>query len=645
MAKTTTFKVSVIVPTYRSTAHLDDLVDSLDRQTMPQGDFEVLLVDDGSPDDTHARLEGFAATRPNYRVFRLPPSGWPSRPRNHGIDEACGEYVVFIDHDDRLFPDALRAGYALAARAGADVLDGKESKSDTPGWAMRDVMADVGNAIDQVEPHPLLPMNPHKMFRTAFLREKGIRFPEGGRQIWEDIFFDIAAHARADVVSLMVETPFYYWNRPPHATTSTTFHDDLDEYLDAVARVFRWIDEELQQERFAQLLPRFRAYQLHMRLLPLFRWGSRTPEERERICAFTAELLPTIPDDADLYLDGWRRITTALLRAGRFDLIDAHERTFPVVQCAPSTAGARWSADGVSFDLDLQWRFTAKEAAPVRYRDGRAILALTEEVAAFAAEHGLSADVTDEVTALTYSVDRRWRTEKIDWLLFAGSGAELIDIDGAAQLRATVPVHWSLADDGPGRLGDGPWDFYVRTIAMRTRNVRQVRTDDSTRGWAVTQGVVASAYRAQNGGLSIDVGQTLASVIDDEHMTAVASPQADGVRIHIALPQVTAFGDLDVPGAFVDASGGSLGPCRLIAGDGRARVEGTVPTGAATFAAQWGDVRSHVRFRLFGRTRLHVIRDAESGSPMHPRRLALRAWRMLPARLRERAWKLRHHRR
>ncbi|MEQ6898865.1 glycosyltransferase family 2 protein [Microbacterium sp. KR10-403] len=645
MVNRTTVKVSVVVPTYRSTEHLDDLVASLDGQTLPQGEFEVLLVDDGSPDDTHARLEGFAAARPNYRVFRLPPSGWPSRPRNHGIDEARGEYVVFIDHDDRLFPDALRAAYALASRAGADVLDGKESKSNTPCWAMRDVATDVENAIGQIDPHPLLPMNPHKMFRTAFLREKGIRFPEGGRQIWEDISFDIAAHARAEVVSLMVETPFYFWNRPAHATTSGTFHDDLEEYLDAITRVFRWIDDELQQERFAELLPRFRAYQLHMRLLPLFRWGSRTPEERERICAFAAELLPTIPENADLYLDGWRRITTALLRAGRFDLIDAHERTFPVVQCTPTTAGVRWSGDGVGFDLDLRWRFAAGDAAPVRYRDGRAVLALTEEVAAFAAEHGLSADVTDEVTGLTYSVDRRWRTEKIDWLVFAGSGAELVDADGAAELRATVPVQWSLVDDGPGRLGDGPWDFYVRTIAMRTRNVRQVRTDDTARHWAVTSGVVASAYRAHNGCLSIDVGQTLASVVDDEHMTAIASPQADGVRIDIALPHVAAFGELALPGTFVDASGQGLGPCRLIAGDGRARVEGTVPIGAPTFAAQWGGVRSHVRFRLFGRARVHVIRDAESGSPLHPRRLAKRAWKTLPDSFRERVWKLRHHRR
>lgn len=635
-----TSKVSVVVPTYRSTEHLDELVASLDGQTMPQEEFEVLLIDDGSPDDTFARLQEFARTRPNYRAFRLPPSGWPSRPRNHGIDEARGEYIVFIDHDDRLFPDALRAAHALASRAGADVLDGKESKSDTPCWAMRDVTGDVENAIDQIEPHPLLPMNPHKMFRTAFLREQGIRFPEGGRQIWEDISFDIAAHARADVVSLLVETPFYYWNRPPHATTSGTFHDDLDEYLDAVARVFGWIDDELDQPRFAQLLPRFRAYQLHMRVLPLFRWENRTPAQRAQISAFTSRLLGSVPEDADVHLDAWRRIKLALLRAGRFDLIDEHERTFPLLQCAPETAAPRWSHDGVAFDIDLRWSFTAKDTPPVRVRGGRAVLALTDDVAAFAEEHRLGTDVTDEITSVTYSVDRRWRDEKIDWMLASGSGAQLVDVDGAAQLRARLVADWDLSDER--RRGEGAWDLYVRTTAMRTRSVRQVRTTATRRSWAVACGLVACGYRTRNGGMGIDIGQTLRSIVDDERMSAAVSPDADRVRVDIALPHVAVHGDAALTGAFVDAAGQVVGPCRLEAAGGRARLEGAVPIGTGPFAVQLGGCRSRVRFRLFGRTRVHAIRDADSAPPWHPRRLAMRAWRAVPAPARARVWKLRH---
>ncbi|WP_084515734.1 glycosyltransferase family A protein [Microbacterium luticocti] len=638
--------VTVVVPTYRSTSHLDDLVASLDGQTLPQDRLEVLLIDDGSPDDTADRLRAFAGDRPNYRVIVLEPSGWPSRPRNVGIEQARGEYVVFIDHDDRLFPDALRAACALARRTGADVLEGKESKSNTPCWAMRDVPDDVENAIDWIDPHPLLPMNPHKMFRTAFLRSKGIRFPEGGRQIWEDISFDIAAHARAQVVSLMVSTPFYYWNRPAHRTTSGTFHDDLDEYLAAVARVFGWIDDELDQPRFAQLLPRFRAYQLHMRVLPLFRWSERTPAQRERIRAFTAELLSTIPDDADVHLDPWRRIKTALLRAGRFDLVDAHERTFPGIVCTPTASAPRWSPAGVRADVDLQWRFTAPDGPPVRMHDGRAVLALHPEVAAFAAAHGLSTDVTAALRAVTYSVDRRSRAHKVDWLVAHRTGAELVDVDGAAELRASLPIAWDLADDGPGRRYDGPWDLYVRTVVMRTRSVRQVRTDATGHSRAIVQGTLVDAYRTQNGCLSLDVGATLRSIVDDARTHGRGESEPGGTRIVLEMPQVAVCADAEMPGRIVAGDGRVLAPCRLVAADGAARIEATLPPGVRRFAVVVGGVRSQWRFRLRRSGGIRAVPPRRRGAGLAGRMRAVprRVWNRIPARLRKRFWIWRHRR-
>lgn len=653
--------VTVVVPTYRSTAHLDELVASLDAQTLPQDEFEVLLVDDGSPDDTFARLERFAAERPNYRALRLAHSGWPSRPRNHGIDQARGEYVVFVDHDDRLFPDALRAACALAAHTHADVLDGKESKSDTPGWAMRDLVDDVDNAIDWIDPHPLLPMNPHKMFRTAFLREKGIRFPEGGRQIWEDIHFDIAAHARAEVVSLLVRTPFYYWNRPEHATTSGTFHDDLDEYLDAVARVFRWIDDELDQPRFAELLPRFRAYQLHMRLLPLFRWQGRTPAERERICTFAAWLLTTIPTDADRHLDPWRRIKTALLRAGRFDLVDAHEQTFPMLSCEPTTGAPQWSADGLHLDVGLVWRFAraqqaGEDAATVRRAGDRAVLALNPAVSDFAREHGLPVDVTETVRDVTYALDRRSRTQKIDWLLGHDAGAELSAArprpdgrdgrpavsDDAAELSAHLTAAWSLLDDGPGRLHAGPWDLHVRTSTMRTRVVRQLRTTWTGRSWAIVHGRLAAAYRTQNGALSVDVGQTLFSVVDDPRTRAVAAREGDRVRLTIELPHVVAHSALELPGRLVDERGRTVASCLLRAADGRAQVIATVPARAATLTVVFDATTSRTRLRVLRGGRVRLVRIPTAAPRWSARRVAHGAWRRLPAGVRRRVRGWRH---
>ncbi|WP_165310942.1 glycosyltransferase family 2 protein [Microbacterium protaetiae] len=615
-------KVSVIVPTYRSTAHLDELVASLDRQSMPQDDFEVLLIDDGSPDDTYARLAQFAKTRPNYRVFRLPPSGWPSRPRNHGIDQARGQYTVFIDHDDRLFPDALQAAHALATRAGADVLDGKESKSDTPCWAMRDIATDVENAIDWIEPHPLLPMNPHKMFRTAFLHEQGIRFPEGGRQIWEDIGFDIAAHARAEVVSLMVETPFYYWNRPEHATTSGTFHDSLDEYLDAIARVFAWIDDELTQPRFAELLPRFRAYQLRMRLLPLFRWDKRTDAQRARIRDFAAALLDRVPADTDQYLDPWRRIGVALLRAGRFDLIGQHMPTWPPLECAPRAREPRWREQGLTVEVDLDWRYERF----VVWRGGRAMLDLDPEVARFATEYALDIDVTDDLGAAEYAVDRRSRGEKVDWMLGHGVGAEPRpgSDGGPVHAAARLPLMWDAADDGTAH--EGVWDLYVRTAVMRTRIVRRVRTAWQGRSWAIVDGRPVAVYSARDGGLSVDVGQTLFTVVDDP----LAAASLTGNELVITLPHVAVLSEADVAGELVSSRGERLA-CRLVSAGGSASVRAMRPR-PGRYAVEFGSVRSRLRIHLTRAGRVRVIHTPQRT----PREVVAALRRRLAARLRRR---------
>src|SRR5689334_10457525 len=90
-------KVSVVVPAYNPGPHIEKLVSSLLRQSLPAEEFEVVIVDDGSTDETPARLDELAAAHPHFQVLHIENSGWPSRPRNLGIERARGEYVFFAD--------------------------------------------------------------------------------------------------------------------------------------------------------------------------------------------------------------------------------------------------------------------------------------------------------------------------------------------------------------------------------------------------------------------------------------------------------------------------------------------------------------------------------------------------------------------
>lgn len=96
--------VSVIVPTYNSGRFLPDAFESLRAQTYP--DWECIVVDDGSTDDTAAVLRVAAANDGRVRYVSQANAG-PSAARNRGIAESVGEYIQFLDADDVLSPTKL----------------------------------------------------------------------------------------------------------------------------------------------------------------------------------------------------------------------------------------------------------------------------------------------------------------------------------------------------------------------------------------------------------------------------------------------------------------------------------------------------------------------------------------------------------
>lgn len=95
-------KVSIIIPTYKRTNFLELTLKSIQNQTFQ--DFEVLVMDDGSPGNENEELcKNFA----KVTYSKLPNSGGPSKPRNEGIKLASGKYIAFVDDDDLWMPKKL----------------------------------------------------------------------------------------------------------------------------------------------------------------------------------------------------------------------------------------------------------------------------------------------------------------------------------------------------------------------------------------------------------------------------------------------------------------------------------------------------------------------------------------------------------
>lgn len=106
--------ISVIIPCYRATATLHRAVDSA--LTGAPADLEVLLVDDGSPDDTGALCDELAAADPRVRALHR-ANGGAGAARNTGLDAAHGDWVLFLDADDALLPGLWAALDALTTDA------------------------------------------------------------------------------------------------------------------------------------------------------------------------------------------------------------------------------------------------------------------------------------------------------------------------------------------------------------------------------------------------------------------------------------------------------------------------------------------------------------------------------------------------
>jgi glycosyltransferase involved in cell wall biosynthesis len=110
-------KISIIVPVYNVEAFLPQCLNSILAQTFT--DFELICVDDGSPDNSGKILDDYAATDNRIKVIHQQNKGLVGA-RNSGVDAANGKYIYFMDSDDAIHPQLLEICHTLAERENAD---------------------------------------------------------------------------------------------------------------------------------------------------------------------------------------------------------------------------------------------------------------------------------------------------------------------------------------------------------------------------------------------------------------------------------------------------------------------------------------------------------------------------------------------
>ena len=190
-------KVSVVMPCYQSGETVERSVCSVQAQTM--ADWELIAVDDGSTDDTLARLRALQTDEPRMRVLHQDNAG-VSAARNAGIDTARGEWLFFLDADDRLTPDALATLLDMADDALDVVCGAYEMRyADEGGRSERYACADgdLQTVLESlIRGDSALNSMCARLYRTAFIQQRGIRAPLGVK-VGEDVLFNLDAFAAA----------------------------------------------------------------------------------------------------------------------------------------------------------------------------------------------------------------------------------------------------------------------------------------------------------------------------------------------------------------------------------------------------------------------------------------------------------------
>lgn len=351
MVTSSPLRVSVVVPVYNPGPGFDELLASLDRQTLASSRFEVLLCDDGSDEATRDRLAAAAAARTNMRVLNLSHTGWPGTPRNHGIDAARGTYIFFSDQDDRLFERGLETMCDFADRNESDVLVGKVVGVGRaiPSAIFR---RDVSSAV--LGDDPLLELlTPHKMFRTTFLRENGIRFPDGKVRL-EDHLFVMEAYFRARVISVLSSTPCYAWLKNEGSASSSRIHPE--SYFPHLEAVLDLVEANTEPGRLREQLLRHWYRGKILQRLSARRLGRYPDDYRERLLDVVAPLAQRrFGDGVERGLALPHRVRSALLRSGRRDDLIRFARFETDLTCRAEVTAARWTRGGrLSLTVDAR---------------------------------------------------------------------------------------------------------------------------------------------------------------------------------------------------------------------------------------------------------------------------------------------------
>lgn len=262
-------KISVIIPCYNAEQYISNLNQLWEQTT---SDFELILVDDCSSDNTWNLLNNFKEANPGRAIIvaRNKRNIGPGGTRNHGLQLSSGQYVIFLDCDDGYAPDLLEQMAKQLDNTGADFVcceftmvnpdKSTDFLFDSEQISQVQIYNRLGGlcsgkinryTIKTILFQPSLYPNPYnKMVRYDFLASHNILFPD----LWygEDRCWNIQLILKAKHIAIINRLLYRYIKRPN--SLSTTYSEK------SIKGLFTQLNQELEILKEANLLPQLDIY-------------------------------------------------------------------------------------------------------------------------------------------------------------------------------------------------------------------------------------------------------------------------------------------------------------------------------------------------------------------------------------------------
>lgn len=229
-------KLSVIVPVYKVEAYLEKCVSSILNQIFQ--DFEVILVDDGSPDNCGAICDKLAKTDCRIKVIHK-KNGGLSDARNVGIEAAKGEYIGFVDSDDWIAPEMYEKLMQAACESKADiavcgVYRVKKDKITSLHVFKQENVYEHNEGMLKILSNQIKSYAWNKIYRKSLF--ENLRYPVGRN--YEDLATTYLLFEQAKRVVCIKYIGYYYLQRPASITTLVNSHIKYQEFCSSKEREF-----------------------------------------------------------------------------------------------------------------------------------------------------------------------------------------------------------------------------------------------------------------------------------------------------------------------------------------------------------------------------------------------------------------------